>query len=370
MKLKHLAIATTLAFSLNTGKLNTQNPFLYKLDAKPPVQLMAENRSPLAENRLPFQLEKENRLPFTSENEIRFPFRPMSTIQPPLNSLQEAKLVQLPNLSKIPLPREVPVQKDHKSEWAGQIALLISVAAFGMQLGRNWKVKKQEDISLQAWITSFFVDSAWMVYGFASNISTIIVSNSLALVPRAYGIYQIIKGLSTDFKSALSLMRTEFYNAYEKIVRKNNMLDSWVWATVGDPINTLAVAATLPLYIQFRKTTKDLKTTGVSFGSQALYTLASVFWGINGYVFGKGVVVASCTAGLYFFGAVALAKYRDMKREGQKVGAVLAEETADTAMFVFDKVVTKPMNFLRRLRASLAHSEKLPKQAHAEQSPQ
>ncbi len=173
MKLKHLAIATTIALSLNTGKVSAQNPFLYKLDAKPSVQLVSETRPQ-------FKLVGD-RLPVNSA--------------PPAQFVNTAQMAQLP-IPQIPLPREVPVQKDHKSEWAGQIALILSVAAFALQLGRNWKVKKQEDISLQAWIASFFVDSAWAVYGFASSISTIIVSNSLALLPRAYGIYQIIRGLS------------------------------------------------------------------------------------------------------------------------------------------------------------------------------
>ena len=128
-------------------------------------------------------------------------------LQPPLapaRRTMQASAGKLPDISKLQLPQETPVEKGRKTEWAGEVALLLSAAAFGMQLGRNWKVKKQEDISLRAWITAFFVDSAWTTYGLASNLYTVALSNTLALLPRIYGIYQIVKGQSQDFKTSVA----------------------------------------------------------------------------------------------------------------------------------------------------------------------
>ena len=110
-----------------------------------------------------------------------------------------------------------------------------------------------------------------------------------------------------------------------------------MWVAVGDPLNTLAAAATMPAYLQFKKTVAEMRTGGISLGSQALYTLASVFWGINGFLFDKPAVVLSSLAGLFFFGAIAKAKARQLHKEGQSVGRVLAQEAADTARFTREK---------------------------------
>ncbi|MFH1094668.1 MAG: hypothetical protein V1728_00440 [Candidatus Micrarchaeota archaeon] len=250
---------------------------------------------------------------------------------------REAIAAPLPDLSQLQLPREIPVEKGHKTEWAGQIALMLSVIAFGMQLGRNWKVKKQEDISLKSWISAFFVDSAWGAYGLANELFTMVASNGLALLPRIYGIYQIMKGQAEDFRASLAWAVNEACKTLEKMAGKGYLVDSLIWAAAGDPLNTLAAAATMPAYLQFRKTMKEMKTAGISLGSQGLYTLASLFWGINGLLFGKGAVVASSLAGLYFYGAVSRAKYRQLKEDGQGVGRAIGQEAADTAKFAWEK---------------------------------
>ena len=270
---------------------------------------------------------------FYAKHDIRPPPVPVA------GRMAQASAGQLPDISKIQLPQETPVQKDHTTEWAGGLAFLLSVGAFGMQLGRNWKVRKQEDISLRAWTTAFFVDSTWMAYGLLNDLYTVALSNGVALLPRAYGVYQLIKGQADDFKNSLARAANEILRAAEKMLVEGHLMESWVWVAVGDPLNTMAAAATMPAYLQFKKTVAEMKTEGISLGSQALYSLASAFWGINGFLFDKPAVAVSSLAGLFFYGYLARAKYRQLQAEGRPAGRELAQEAADTALFTKEKAL-------------------------------
>ncbi|VVB56515.1 Uncharacterised protein [uncultured archaeon] len=330
MKAGRFLIAATIAFNLSTVKVNTYDPFFFKHEppARAAVQSIIQN-DPLQ----PKGAALQNLTPAASTQTRQA--EKINMAQIPLNAAQAA------GLSKLPLPHEAPVEKDRQSEWAGQIALLMSCLAFGMQLGRNWRMekagKKQEDISLRAWVTSFFVDAGWAAYGAGTRLYTVVASNCLALVPRGYGIYQILKGHASSIQAAYGMAGVEAARVGYKIIDKSGLANAWLYAAVGDPLNTLALAATMPPYLQFMKTMKDLKTEGISLGSQALYTLASVFWGLNGFLFEKWAIVASSMAGLLLYGSVAGAKYSQIRAAGGSVARMLAGEIADTFKFAWEK---------------------------------
>ncbi|MDE1797856.1 MAG: hypothetical protein KGH63_00430 [Candidatus Micrarchaeota archaeon] len=252
---------------------------------------------------------------------------------------QPALLAPTPLLAQIQLPAQPPTPKssDSPSEWAGYIALGLSVIAFGAQLGRNHKVKLQKDISLESWGTALAMDGAWAVYGAATGLVSVAISNLAALLPRTYGVYQIARGHVATRRQALWRLAEETICFYGEAARRHQaFLAGGILAFSVDPINTLAGAATLPALLQFGKTRQDMGTGGISIASQAGYFAASVFWGLNGLVFQRPIVVASSLVGALLTGQVLRYKRAQLKKDGTPLVPALREESADTLRFAQD----------------------------------
>lgn len=236
-----------------------------------------------------------------------------------------------------------PSDSNAPSNWAAYAGIFLSAAGFGFQIARNWKVKKQNDVSMQSWLTWVGTDSAWAVYGYSSGMPVLGHANAAGVVIRAAAVYHLASGHASGFRSTLLYVAREATKLASNILQQGYAtLTNLTMAAIIDPLNTLIFVATVPALMQFQKTNRERQTAGLSLLSQVSYLIGNVFWGINGLLFERPAVVAASMVGFCLTWMVLRLKREQMRSDGHTPRAAVRQDITEAFHFLEHKISRRP----------------------------